>query len=108
MKLKKTKKALIKHLERIFDHLYDPFRNSEDIGSGEWLGMLFQCEALRGCIQAIRAGKSLKESIWNGHVTASRSIYVWNRKDRRRARKTEILVGEFFEGKIEKYKKRSR
>ncbi len=105
-----TRKGLIRHLERVLSRLYEPFRDSEDIGSGEWLSMLFQFEALRGCIQSLRVHRSLERAIYMGKVEASRSIWAWTRKKKHfaRARKTEILIGLFLENKIDRFKKRHK
>lgn len=110
MKIKKKQRFvpadLIKHLDRIFDQLYDPFRDYKSNGSTEWLGMLFRCEALRGCMQSLRRHRSLRRAITTGKIIASISIRAWNRKKLERARRTELRVGQWLESTINKYKKR--
>ena len=39
-------------------------------------------------------------------IIAGETIDVWNRKNRKRARKTKLLVGEFLEMRVDRYRKK--
>lgn len=76
----------IRRLDEVYQKLNDkhmscaPKSNTIPVGGGDWMDTFFRMEALRGCMVALRKGKTIKQSIAEGKVVSEISVSIWNSK----------------------------
>lgn len=57
-----------------------PKNNTIPVGGGDWMDTFFRMEAIRGCMGALREGKSLGDAIAEGKAVSEIAVKIWNKK----------------------------
>lgn len=101
----KTRPYLTRLLDDEYQRLYakhyeeqKAIGNRIPVGGGDWMDMFFRCEALRGCIGALRAGKPLDECVAEGKAVSEISVRIWNGKREYQVHRWDKCCHTFLDG----------
>ena len=103
----KTRMHLLRLLDDEYQKLYakhyeeqKAIGNRIPVGGGDWMDMFFRCEALRGCIGALRTDKSLDEAVAEGKTVSEISIRIWNGKREYQVHRWDKCCHSYLDGMI--------
>ena len=102
-KLSESRLEFIRRMDVVYQDLqqkhYAAAPRNGDIptGGGDWMDMHFRCEALRGCMGALRTGKKLHEAIADGRAVSSIAVGLWNNRREYQVHRWEQTAWDYLD-----------
>lgn len=103
-----TRHKLLILLDDEYQRLYEfhmsqaPKNNTIPVGGGSWMDSFFRCEGIRGCMNALRRGKSVEESLKEGVSVAAIAVKLWNSKREYQVHRWENCVEAYLVSLIQR------
>lgn len=85
-----------------------PKNGTIPVGGGDWMDSFFKMESVRGCLNALRAGETLSESISQGKTVSEIAIKIWNGRREWQVHRWEKCAHHYLDSLIVRLKRQAK